>query len=94
MLGIAASISTMKPMGVPIFDGDISEINTAIPRLIGTAIAIAMAELRRVPMTYGSAPYDSLPATGSNILQKESYSFIGKDGHRTFDHGGLPRVLA
>ena len=56
MLGIAASISTMKPIGVPIFGLAISEMKTAIPKLIGTPIAMAMAELTRVPMIYGSAP--------------------------------------
>src|SRR5918992_1409535 len=72
MLGIAASISTMKPMGVPNLGGDISEMNTAIPKLIGTPIAIAMAELTRVPTMYGSAPYDSLPSTGFQSVPKRN----------------------
>ena len=72
MLGIAASISMMKPIGVPNLGGDISEMNTAIPKLIGTPIAIAMAELTRVPTTYGSAPYDSLPSTGFQSVLKRN----------------------
>ena len=56
MLGIAASISTMKPIGVPILGLAISEMNTAIHKIIRTPIAMAIAELRRVPMMYGSAP--------------------------------------
>lgn len=73
MLGIAASISMMKPIGVPNLGGDISEMNTAIPKLIGTPIAIAMAELTSVPMMYGSAPYDSLPSTGfQSVLKRNS----------------------
>ena len=56
---------------VPILGGAISETNTAIPKLIGTPIAIAMAELTRVPTMYGSAPYDSLPSTGfQSVLNK------------------------
>lgn len=72
MLGIAASISIMKPIGVPNLGGDISEMNTAIPKLMGTPIAIAMAELTRVPTTYGSAPYDSLPSTGFQSVLKRN----------------------
>jgi hypothetical protein len=39
-------------------------MNTAIPKLIGTPIIIAIAELIKVPMIYGRAPYDSRPSTG------------------------------
>jgi hypothetical protein len=40
----------MKASGVPIRGGAISEIKIAIAKLIGTPMAIAMAELRRVPI--------------------------------------------
>ncbi len=49
MLGTAASTSTMYATGVPTLGGAISEIKTAIPRLIGTPIAIAMPALAIVP---------------------------------------------
>jgi hypothetical protein len=47
-------------------------MNTAIPKLIGTPIAIAMAELTSVPTMYGSAPYDSLPSTGFHSVLKRN----------------------
>ncbi|MFL6494111.1 MAG: hypothetical protein ACJ70N_04840, partial [Nitrososphaera sp.] len=53
--------------------GAISEMNTAIPKLIGTPIAIAMAELKSVPTTYGSAPYASLPTTGFQLVSKRKF---------------------
>ena len=67
MLGTAANNSIIKDNGVLIFDRmvdeDISERNIAIPKLIGTPIARATAELISVPMIYGKAPNDSRPST-------------------------------
>ena len=45
ILGTAASNSTTKDKTVPILPGTISLTKIAIPILIGTAIAIAIAEL-------------------------------------------------
>lgn len=63
ILGTAASNSITKDSGVLILDDAISDRNTATPKLIGTPIAIAKAELISVPIMYGKAPYDSLPST-------------------------------
>ena len=67
MLGTAANNSIIKDNGPLIFDRildeDISERNIAIPKLTGTPIARATAELISVPMMYGKAPKDSRPST-------------------------------
>jgi len=67
MLGTAANNSITKDNGAlifdRIFDEDISERNIAIPKLSGTPIARATAELISVPMIYGKAPKDSRPST-------------------------------
>ena len=72
MLGTAANNSITKDNGVlifdKIFDEDISVRNIAIPRLIGTPIARATAELSSVPMIYGKAPNDSRPSTEFQLV--------------------------
>src|SRR5438105_4736495 len=73
-LGIAARTSTTNETGVPTFGGVISEINAAIPKLTGTAIVIAMAELAKVPRMYGSAPKDSRPSTGFQSVPVKNFS--------------------
>ena len=50
ILGTAANNSIIKDNGTLTFGGAISERNMAIPRLIGTPIATAKAELIKVPM--------------------------------------------
>jgi len=61
---MAASNSITNDAGVPIRLGAISDTNAAIPRLIGTAIAIAIEAQANVPIIYGRAPKDSRPSTG------------------------------
>src|SRR5438132_223631 len=51
MLGTAASNSITNDNGVASLPGEISEIKVAIPKLIGTPIAMAIPELTRVPIT-------------------------------------------
>ena len=63
MLGTAARSSVIKDNGVPMRGGAISEMKMAIAKLIGTPMAIAIAELKRVHIMYGKAPNDSLPST-------------------------------
>jgi hypothetical protein len=63
ILGTAANNSITKERGVAKREGDISDMNIAIPKLMGTPIAIAIAALIRVPTTYGNAPKDSRPST-------------------------------
>jgi hypothetical protein len=71
MLGTAASNSMMKDSGVDNLDGAISERKMAIPRLMGTPIAIAIAEVIKVPIIYGSAPKASRPYTAfQSVLVK------------------------
>jgi hypothetical protein len=50
ILGTAANNSIINERGVARRDGDISDMNMAIPKLIGTPIAIAIAALTRVPI--------------------------------------------
>ena len=47
--------------------GDISARNMAIPRLRGTPMRRAIAEVTMVPSRYGSAPNTSLPDTGFHL---------------------------
>ncbi len=63
MLGTAARSSVTKDRGVPIRGGAISDIKIAIAKLIGTPMAIAIAELSRVPIMNGKAPKASRPST-------------------------------
>lgn len=63
ILGTAANNSITNERGVARREGDISDMNIAIPKLMGTPIAIAIAALTRVPTIYGSAPKDSRPST-------------------------------
>ena len=44
MLGTAARSSVIKDKGVPIRGGAISEMKMAIPKLMGTPMAIAIAD--------------------------------------------------
>jgi hypothetical protein len=68
MLGTAANNSITKDNGVLILGEDSSERNIAIPKLIGTPIAMAIAEVTKVPTMYGSAPKDSRPSTGFQFV--------------------------
>lgn len=68
MLGTAASNSITKDNDVDSFDGAISVKNMAMPKLIGTPIAIAIPELTKVPIIYGNAPNDSRPSTAFQSL--------------------------
>jgi hypothetical protein len=71
MLGTAAKVSTTNDNGARNFGDATSERNMAIRRLIGTPTAIATAELKRVPIIYGSAPNDSRPSTAfQSVLVK------------------------
>jgi hypothetical protein len=72
ILGTAAKSSIMKDKEVFNFEPAISDRNIAIPKLIGTPIAIAIPEETRVPMIYGKAPNDSLPGTAfQSVLVKK-----------------------
>ena len=62
----------MKDNEVFNFVPAISDKNIAIPKLIGTPIAIAIPEQTKVPMIYGKAPNDSLPGTAfQSVLVKK-----------------------
>lgn len=67
ILGTAAKISITNERGVAKREAkpedDISDMNIAIPKLIGTPIAMAIPAQTRVPMIYGRAPKDSRPST-------------------------------
>ena len=56
MLGIAASSSIAVLIGRRNQTGDSSVTNSAMPKLTGTAITIASAELTSVPKIATSAP--------------------------------------
>ncbi|CQR28372.1 hypothetical protein THICB6_130152 [Thiomonas arsenitoxydans] len=62
---MAASSSIVAEIGPRIQFGDSSEINSAIPKLTGTAITMAIAELTSVPTINTSAPYSLV--TGSQV---------------------------
>jgi hypothetical protein len=62
----------MKDNKVFNFVPAISDKNIAIPKLIGTPIAIAIPEQTKVPIMYGKAPNDSLPGTAfQSVLVKK-----------------------
>ena len=76
MLGIAASISIMKPIGVPSLGGDISEMNTALPNLTHKGSDYVWKRPIRLSALYW------IPI----CTEKESYSFKRKYGHRTLGY--------
>jgi hypothetical protein len=51
--------------------GAISTRKIAIPKLNGTPMSSAIAEVTSVPITYGSAPKISLPSTGFQAEPKK-----------------------
>ena len=88
ILGTAANNSITNDMGAAKRGGDISDTNVAIPKLIGTPITIAIAELARVPIMYGKAPKDSLPSTAFQSVPVRnpitpSYEKISMDPRNT-----------
>lgn len=78
ILGTAAKSSIMKDKEVFNFEPAISDRNIAMPKLIGTPIAIAIPEETKVPIIYGKAPNDSLPGTAfqSVLVRKLNPSSI------------------
>jgi hypothetical protein len=77
ILGTAAKSSIINDKEVFNFVPAISDRNIAIPKLIGTPIAIAIPEQTKVPIIYGKAPNDSLPGTAfqSVLVKKFNHSF-------------------
>ncbi len=80
MLGIAASNSIAVPKGFLNQIGAVSVKNRAIPKLTGTAIISAIAEVINVPIMGTSAP--NLSLTGSHSSMKRNFSpKVLIDGH-------------
>ena len=70
MLGTAASSSTAIPTGRLSQGGAICVINNAIPKLTGTAISMAIAEVTSVPTIGISAPNRSVTGFHSLLARK------------------------